>query len=141
VLRRIVRDGGVPSRRGALAVSHVGVRRGERSMLRAPGLGLPGQALVLVCETGSAVDLAAAQALFALREGLDAYRREVERWHAYLRRHRIESVSLILIAARKVGRRKVEVVDAHPRILPLPLTPGPAERITKWLTGGGDAKS
>lgn len=141
VLRRVIRGWGEHLERAgrAFAVSHVGVRRGEEieSVARAWFADFPGQALVLVCETGTAVDLAAAQALFALRGGLASYRREVERWHTYLRRHRIESVSLILIAARKGGRRKVEVVDAQPRILPLPLAPGPAQRMATWLGGRG----
>lgn len=138
VLRRVIRgwrdhlakDG------SAFAVSHVGIRRGETIEEVAGGWfrTFPGRALVAVCETGTAVDLAAAQALFALRDGLEAYRREVDRWHAYLRRHRIAEVSLILVVARNAGRRGVEVIDARPRILPLPLTPGPAERIEKWLT-------
>jgi len=137
VLRRVIRgwrdhlakDG------CAFAVSHVGIRRGTPIEEVAGGWfrTFPGRALVVVCETGGAVDLAAAQALFALRDGLKAYRREVDRWHAYLRGHRIDEVSLVLIVACNGGRRGVEVVDARPRVLPLPLTPGPAERIEKWL--------
>jgi carbamoyltransferase len=137
VLRRVIRGWSQHLEAGgrAFAVSHVGVRRGEEidAVARSWFEGFSGQALVLVCETGSAVDLAAAQALFALRRGLDAYRREVERWHQYLRRHRIASVSLVLIAARQGEPAQVEVVDAHPRVLPLPLAPGPAERIDRWL--------
>lgn len=141
VLRRVIRGFGshLDKSGHAFAVSHVGVRRDHQieDVARDWFAGFAGQALVLVCETGTAVDLAAAQALFALRGGLQGYRREVERWHGYLRRQRIESVSLVLIAARKGGRRKVEVVDARPRVLPLPLAPGPAERIGRWLVDGG----
>ncbi len=137
VLRRVIRgwDKYLEAEGRAFAVSHVGRRRGEalEDVARSWFKGFGGGALVLICETGSAVDLAAAQALFALRNGLTSYRREVERWHAYLRRHRIESISLILIAARKDARHKVEVVDAQPRVLPLPLTPTPAAKIEQWF--------
>ena len=93
----------------------------------------PGRALVLVVENGTPVDLAAAQALFALDRGLKAYAAEVRRWVQYLRRHRIEQVSALLIAAERGERRGVEVVDAQPRVLPIPLTPAPADRIKSWL--------
>jgi carbamoyltransferase len=139
VLRRILRGLADHLAAGgrAFAVAHVGLRRGERLETVADRwfAGFRGQALVLSCETGSAIDLSAAQALFALRGGLAAYRREIDRWHTCLRRRRIETVSLILIAARLGGRHRVEVIDASPRILPLPLAPGPAERIAKWLAG------
>jgi carbamoyltransferase len=137
VLRRVIRGWRYHLEKGgrAFAVAHVGVRSGDtiERVARDWFANFPGGALVLVCETGSPVDLAAAQSLFALGDGLDAYRREVERWHTHLRRHRISEVALVLIAACNSGRRKVEVVDARPRVLPLPLAPGPEERIAKWL--------
>lgn len=137
VLRRVISGWARHLRRGgrAFAVSHVGARRGTTvdAVARRWFEGFPGRALVLVLETGTDVDLAAAQALFALRGGLQPYANEMTRWLQYLRHHRVESVSLILIAAERAGRARVEVVDAHPRILPLPLTPGPADRIEKWL--------
>jgi carbamoyltransferase len=138
VLRRVIRGWGDHLTKGgrAFAVSHIGSRRGATidAVARNWFRGFPGRALVLVLETGTAVDLAAAQSQFALRQGLSSYAREQKRWLEYLRRHRIESISLLLIAAERSGRAKVEVVDAHPRVLPLPLTPGPAQRIGKWLS-------
>jgi carbamoyltransferase len=137
VLRRVIRGWRHYLMKGgrAFAVSHVAIRRGTTIDAVARGWfrGFPGRALVLVLETGTDVDLAAAQSLFALRQGLSAYAREQKRWRDYLRRHRIESISLVLIAAERAGRAKVEVVDARPRVLPLPLTPGPAQRIEEWL--------
>jgi SAM-dependent methyltransferase len=137
VLRRVIRGwrGHLSKGGHAFAVSHIGSRRGATidAVARNWFRGFPGRALVLVLETGTAFDLAAAQSLFALRQGLSAYEREQKRWLDYLRRHRIENISLILIAAERSGRAKVEVVDARPRVLPLPLAPGPAERIAQWL--------
>jgi carbamoyltransferase len=137
VLRRVVRGwAGHLSRGGrGFAVSHVGIRRGTEiaDVARRWFDAFPGRALVLVVESGSDVDLAAAQSLCALRGGLKAYAAEMQRWLQYLRRHRIETVSLVLIAAERTGRRRLEVVDARPRILPLPLAPGPSERIARWL--------
>jgi carbamoyltransferase len=137
VLRRIVAglathlcDGG-----RAFAITHLAVRRGEdvQSVANAWFHDFPGRALVLVVETGTPVDLAAAQALFALDRGLQAYAAEVGRWVRYLRRQRVEQVSALLIAAERSARRGVEVIDARPRVLPIPLAPPPAERIKSWL--------
>jgi hypothetical protein len=86
-----------------------------------------------VLETGTPVDLAAAQAFFALERGLAAYAAEVQRWVRYLRRHRIAAISLVLLVAERGARRGIDVVDAHPRVLPIPLTPRPADRIAAWL--------
>ena len=123
-----------PCGRG-FAISHVALRPGEDVARRAAMWfqHFSGRALVLVLETGTAVDLAAAQAVFALERGLTAYAREVQRWVAYLRRHRILTVALLLIVAERGGRRGVEVVEAQPRVLPIPLSPPPPERIRAWL--------
>lgn len=129
-LRHHLRPGG-----RAFAVSHVALRRGEQleAVAAAWFRDFPGRALVLVCESGSAVDLAAAQALFALRRGFAAYAAEVARWMLYLRRQRIETVSLVLIAAQHAGPVGVEVVDAQVRVLPIPLSAAPADRLRAWL--------
>jgi len=140
VLRRIVagwRRYLAPGGRG-YAISHVGLRRGQTLEAVASGWfrGFPGRALVLHLETGSAVDLAAAQALFAIERGVSAYATEVRRWVDYLSRHRIERIAVVLIAAVQDAAGRLEVVDAHPRVLPLPLTPPPRQRVESWLAGG-----
>jgi hypothetical protein len=89
--------------------------------------------LALVLETGTPVDLAAAQALFALDDGFAAYGAEVRRWVAYLQRHRIEQIALLLIAAERTGRAELEVVEAFQRTLPLPLSQPPRVHIERWL--------
>lgn len=137
VLRRIITGLTTYLRKDgrAFAITHLALRRGEEvdAVARRWFAEFPGRALVLVVETGTPVDLAAAQALFALDHGLTAYATEVQRWVQYLRRHRIERVSALLIAAQRGGRRRVDVIDAHPRVLPIPLTPPPVERIKSWL--------
>lgn len=137
VLRRIIAGWGSHLRPGgrAFAISHVALRRtGDMQTVAARWFAnFSGRALVLVLETGAPVDLAAAQALFALERGLAAYAAEVRRWVDYLRRHRITAVSLLLIVAARGARAGLDVVDAHPRVLPIPLTPRPAERIAAWL--------
>jgi methylase of polypeptide subunit release factors len=124
------------------AISHVGLRRGEtlEAVAGAWFRGFHGRALVLRLETGRAVDLAAAQALFAIERGLAAYAAEMRRWIEYLRRHRIDRIALVLIAAVHDGVGRVEVVDAHPRVLPVPLTPPPRQRVEGWLAGSGTAE-
>lgn len=119
----------------AFAVSHVGLKREDELEAIAAGWfrRFDGRGAVLLLERGNAVDLAAAQALFALREGTEAYAKEVRRWVTYLERHRIRFVALILVVAERRGTRSVEVIDSTPRILPLPMTPGPEERVKKWL--------
>jgi len=145
VLRRIIAGWAthLHDRGRAFAITHLAVRDGEdvRSAASAWFRGFPGRALVLVVETGTPVDLAAAQALFALASGLKAYATEVRRWTQYLRRHRIQQVSALLIAAERGEHRGVEVVDAQPRVLPLPLTPAPAERIKSWLSSTSQRSS
>ena len=137
VLRRVIAGWSQHLRSGgrAFAVSHVGVRSGESldQMATQWCEGFPGRVLVVRVEEGSAIDLAAAQALFALEKGLPAYHREVERWVQYLREHRIDTVALILVVAEHNGTHNVEVVDGSPRVLPLPLTPAPPQRIHDWL--------
>ena len=144
VLRRVIAGLGTHLSPGgrAFVISHVAVRAGEtmEDLAAAWFDGFPGRAAVLVLETGTAVDLAAAQSLFALDRGLSSYAREVRRWVAYLRRHRIHTVSLVLIVAerhrhQRRGRRSIEVVQAQPRVLPLPLSPPPVDRIRRWLEG------
>jgi hypothetical protein len=92
---------------------------------------------VLVLETGTPVDLAAAQSLFALERGLPAYAIEVARWVAYLRRHRISTVALLLVVAQCGAGLGVEVVQAQPRVLPLPLSPPPVDRLRAWFEEAG----
>ncbi len=137
VLRRIIAGLTAHLRAGgrAFAITHMALRGGEEMDAVAGGWfrGFPGRALVLVLETGTPVDLAAAQALFALDRGLAAYAREVKRWVHYLRRHRVNRVAALLIVAERGDRRGVEVIEAQPRVLPIPLSPPPAERIKSWL--------
>jgi len=137
VLRRIIAALATHLREGgrAFAITHLAVRGGDdvQSVASMWFRDFPGRALLLVVETGTPVDLAAAQALFALERGLKAYAAEVRRWVQYLRRQRIEQVSALLIAAERGERRGVEVVDAQPRVLPIPLTPAPADRIKSWF--------
>lgn len=137
VLRRVVtgwdahlRDGG-----RAVAISHLAVRRGETvaDVLRPWVRGFAGRVLALVLETGTPVDLAAAQSLFALEDGLAAYAREVRDWTAYLRRHHVEQVVALLLAAERTGRAALEVTDAVQRTLPLPLSQPPPTLIANWL--------
>jgi carbamoyltransferase len=137
VLRRVVEGWGAHLRPGgrAIAISHLAVRRGEsvedavRPWLR----GFDGRTLVLVPEVGTPVDLAAAQALFALDDGFAAYGRELRRWVAYLHGHRIEQVALLLIVAERGGGTGLEVREAFQRTLPLPLSKPPGTLITEWL--------
>jgi carbamoyltransferase len=137
VLRRVaaglehhLRDGG-----RALIISHLAVRRGESvAAVVQPWLRrFSGRALVLVLERGTPVDLAAAQALFALDGGFAAYAAEVRRWVAYLERQRIEHVALLLIVAERGGRSDLEVVEAFQRVLPLPLSQPPRTMVEQWL--------
>jgi carbamoyltransferase len=140
VLRRIIAGWTPHLREGgrAFAISHVGLRTGvDVSAVAAEWFrGFLGRALVLVLETGSAVDLAAAQSLFALEQGLRTYAAEVRRWVSYLRRHRITSIAAVVIAAERGTTASLEVVDAAPRVLPIPLGPAPDQRIRTWF---GDA--
>jgi methylase of polypeptide subunit release factors len=132
-LGRHLRPGG-----RAFAISHLALRRGEAVERRVrPWIdGFSGRVLVLLLESGSIVDLAAAQAVFALERGLSAYAKEIARWLAYLRRFRIERIVLVVIAAERGGGRRLEVVEAYPRTLPLPLAPPPAERLAAWFSRG-----
>ena len=137
ILRRVVAGMGSHLRDGgrAVIVSHLAVRRGE-SVADAVGPWLrdfSGRAVALVLETGAPVDLAAAQALFALDEGFAAYGREVRTWVAYLERHRIEQIVLLLLAAERGGGRGLEVVEAFQRTLPLPLSKPPSTLISEWF--------
>jgi len=134
VLRRVVegwdahlRDGG-----RALAISHLAVRRGETiaDAVRPWAKRFAGRVVVLVLETGTPVDLAAAQSLFALDDGFAAYQREVRDWVAYLERQRIEQVALLLLAAERSAPAGVEVVEAFQRVLPIPLS-HPPETVLK----------
>lgn len=137
VLRRVLAGLGSHLADGgrAFAISHVAIRVGATLETVAAQWfrKFPGRALVLVLETGTPVDLAAAQSLFALARGLSAYAQEVRRWIEYLRRHRIDSIAVILVVAQRSQRRGVDVVDAHPRVLQLPFSAPPAKRIEEWL--------
>lgn len=130
VLRRVVAGWEAHLRAGgrALAISHLAVRRGETvaDAIRPWARGFAGRVLALVLETGTPIDLAAAQALFALDGGFDGYAREVRDWVAYLRRQRIEQVVLLLLAAERGGAARVDVVEAFQRVLPIPLSHPPA---------------
>jgi carbamoyltransferase len=137
VLRRIIAGWGTALARGgrAFAISHRALRAGEeigavvQSWLRS----FPGRSLVLILECGTAVDLAAAQAQFALRQGLEAYGREVRRWTDYLRRQRVSTVAVLLIVAERIDEQHLEVIEAQPRVLPIPLTPPVADRVAAWF--------
>jgi len=138
VLRRVVAGLGAHLRDGgrALIISHLALRRGETvaTAIEPWRCDFDGRLLALQLETGTPVDLAAAQSLFALDDGFAAYGREVRQWVAYLERHRIEQIVLLLIAAERTGRPELEVVDAFQRTLPLPLSHPPATLVAKWLT-------
>jgi carbamoyltransferase len=137
VLRRVVADLGDHLRAGgrALIVSHLALRRGQSvAEAIAPWVrGFDGRVLALQLESGTPVDLAAAQSLFALDEGFAAYAREVHAWVKYLDRHRVERIALLLLAAERGGAGGLEVVDAFQRTLPLPLSQPPAALIATWL--------
>jgi carbamoyltransferase len=139
VLRRVVQGLGPHLRSGgrAFIVSHVALRRGE-SVADAvtPWVrGFDGRVLAIVLETGTPIDLAAAQALFALDDGFAAYAGEMRKWVAYLQRHRIERIAALIIAAERTGRAALEVVEAFQRVLPLPLSQPPRSVIERWLSG------
>ena len=140
VLRRIIAGLGTALGPGgrAFAISHVALRRGTtlEEVAARWFRTFPGRALVLSVETGGPVDLAAAQALFALERGLRAYATVVKRWVNYLHGQRISTVALLLIAAERRGHQGVETVEAQQRVLSLPVSPPPAERIRKWLDAG-----
>ena len=137
VLRRVVAGLGAHLRDGgrALIVSHLAIRRGESvaSALQPWRRGFEGRLLALVLETGTPVDLAAAQSLFALDDGFAAYGREVRTWVAYLQKHRIEQIALLLIAAERSATPGLDVVEAFQRTLPLPLSKPPGTLIAEWL--------
>jgi len=137
VLQRII-DGWndhLEPRGRAFAITHVGIRQGEtlERVARRWMRGFRGRALVCQLESGSPVDLAAAQAQFALERGTNAYAGEVRRWVDFLRRHRIEQVVAVIVAAERGAGKSVEVIDAQPRVLPLPLSTPAHQRIADWL--------
>lgn len=119
----------------AFAISHVALRHGEA--LESVGArwlrGFDGRSRLIVIERGRPIDLAAAQSQFALEHGRAAYLREVELWAGHLRRHRIASIVAFLLLAERGGERHFEVVDATPRILPLPFNRSPVEYAEEWL--------
>jgi methylase of polypeptide subunit release factors len=137
VLRRIIAGWNTRLARGgrAFAITHRALRAGEKieAVAQSWFRNFPGRGLVLILECGTAVDLAAAQAQFALRQGLEAYGREVMRWTDYLRRHRVSTVAVLLVVAERTGEQHVEVIEAQPRILPIPLTPSVADRVAAWF--------
>lgn len=119
----------------AFAISYRGLRTGETmdTVARAWFRDFHGRALVLVLARGSAVDFAAAQSLFALRAGLRSYAREIRRWVDHLRRLRIHTIALLLIAAERTGQPCTEVVEAQPRVLSLPLAPSVPDQVRTWF--------
>jgi methylase of polypeptide subunit release factors len=127
----------------ALMVSHLALRRAESVADRlAPWFRRrAGRALALVLEEGSPVDLAAAQSVFALRNGLASYGREIHRWVTYLDRHRIERIVLLLLAYERHGRGHLEVVEALQRTLPLPLSRSPQDLLRAWFERQGGTHS
>jgi methylase of polypeptide subunit release factors len=137
VLRRVVTGLAAHLRSGgrAVIVSHLALRRGESvaGAVTPWARNFDGRVLALVLETGTPVDLAAAQSLFALEDGFAAYGREVRTWVAYLRRQRIEQIALLLIAAERGGGPGLDVVEAFQRTLPLPLSKPPGTLIAEWL--------
>jgi hypothetical protein len=52
---------------------------------------------------------------------------------AYLERHHIGGIALLLIAAERGGTPGLEVVEAFQRTLPLPLSKPPGTLIAEWL--------
>lgn len=137
VLRRILRGLGraLADDGRAFAIAHVGVRRGRDLEAAAQNWfqDFPGSALVVEFDRGGPVDLAAAQALYALDRGLASYADEVRQWAAFLHGHGIESVCAVLIAARQDGERGVRVVDARPKTLPIPLGLPAPDVVRRWL--------
>ena len=92
---------------------------------------------VFVLESGSPVDLAAAQALFALDSGFAAYAREVRRWVAYLARHRVSAVLFVAVVLERGRGDGLEVIEAFQRSLPLPLSKPSQVLIEEWLGRAG----
>ncbi len=139
VLQRVVGGLGAHLAPGgrAFAISHLALRQGETvaDRVRPWARGFPGRVLALVLEYGSSVDLAAAQGLFALDRGFAAYAAEVRRWVAFLHRHRVERVAMLVLAAERRGRHRVDAVEALQRTFPLPLTRSPHEHVASWLDG------
>lgn len=137
VLRRIIRGWSKHLHPGgrAFAVTHVGIRRGDslEGVCRRWMKGFPGRALVAQLEAGSPVDLAAAQAQFALEHGTHAYAAEVRRWVDFLQRHRIEQIVALLLVAEQGKVAAPEIIDAQARVLPLPLSAPAHQRIADWL--------
>lgn len=137
VLARVVQGFGAHLTPGgrAVAISHLALRTGEKIADRVrPWLAdFPGRALVLLLEEGTSIDLAAAQSLFALERGLTAYAAQVRRWVAYLERHDVARIVLVVLAFERGGRRGLDVVEAVPRTLPLPLVPLPDQHLKRWL--------
>lgn len=125
----------------AFAISHVGLRAGEALADRARQWlkNFPGRALVVELARGSAVELAAAQASFALRQGLDAYARETHLWVRFLRRNRIQEIVAFLLLGEATGTPALEVVSAVPRVLPLPLSKTAAQLVAEWWRVTGTA--
>jgi hypothetical protein len=117
------------------AVSHLALRAGESvaDRVRPWVAGFRGRALVLLLESGSPIDLAAAQALFALDRGFKAYAAEVRRWVAYLCRHRVAEVVFIAVVLEQRGVPGLDVVEGFQRTLPLPLVKPPADLVADWL--------
>lgn len=139
VLRRVVSGLHDHLNRGgrAVMISHLAVREGDSvAAVIQPWLRrFQGRVLALILESGSPVDLAAAQALFALDAGFAAYAREIRTWVAYLRRHRIREIVLLVIVAEAGTGESLEVREAFQRVLPIPLSRSPAELMGEWLSG------
>lgn len=119
----------------AVMISHLAVREGEdvAGAIKPWLQDFRGRVLALVLESGSPVDLAAAQSLFALDRGFAAYGREVRTWVTYLRKQRVREIVLLVIVAEAGGGNSLEVREAFQRVLPIPLSRAPAELIAEWF--------
>ncbi|GIW43589.1 MAG: hypothetical protein KatS3mg077_0871 [Candidatus Binatia bacterium] len=136
ILRPIVAGFATYLHRGgtAVTISHVGLRAGESLSDRArTWLGnFDGRALVVEFERADIVRFAAAQAGFALAEGLASYKRELHRWLRFLRRHWVHEVAAIFLAAERSGKPQLEVVSAKPVVVPVPLNKSAAQVVKEW---------
>ncbi len=137
VFRRVMTGLGNHLRPGgrAFLISHLAMRPAESVESRlGPWIsGFPGRVLALVLEAGSPVDLAAAQALYALDGGFAAYGCEVREWTQYLRKQKVTQVLLVVVVAERRGGHRLDVVQAVQRVLPLPLSRQPREEVADWL--------
>ncbi|MCX8072751.1 MAG: methyltransferase [Candidatus Binatia bacterium] len=140
VLQRVLAGWAEHLHRGgrAVAISQVGLRRGEtlseraRSWLQA----FDGRCLVVEFARADALTFAAAQASFAIAEGMPSYRRELQRWVRFLARHGVHEVAAVLVAAERSGVHHLEVVSAVPVVVPVPLNKAATQVVRDWWSHG-----